>query len=186
MNRLPMRLLLTVLLHASVATSHARSLDQAEADHLRAQVGELVALIQQGDAEALLERTHPAVYKLAGSREAFEDATRVTTGQIRSSHIRTLDLVIGEPSPLYTAGDEEVCFVPRIALMEIQGRKLRSSTFMIAVRPLAGGDWQFLDGAGLRRRSQYIYRLLPKLPPGIPIPANQVQVVEPPGADQDG
>lgn len=162
----------------TVGNAHSRGLDEAEADQLRGQVAELVELIQEGDAEALIERTHPSIYRLAGSRELFEDAVRVTTGQIRTSNIRTLKLEIGTPSPLYSAGDEEVTFVPRTAIMEIDGRKLRSSTFMIAVRPQAGGDWQFLDGAGLRRRSQYVYRLLPKLPPDIPIPANRVEVLD--------
>lgn len=176
MKSLP-ALLLTAAL--TMGASHARSLDDTESQQLRTRVATLVELIQQGDAEALIEQTHPSIYKLAGSREQFEETIRMTTGQIATSNIRMLKLDIGEPSPLYPAGDEEVCFVPRTAIVEIEGRKLRSTTFMIAIRPQGGGDWRFLDGAGLRRNSQYIYRLLPKLPPDIPIPANRVVPLDP-------
>ena len=53
-------------------------------------------------------------------------------------------------SGTYPAGSEEVCFVPRVSVMEVQGKKVKSTTFMVAVRYPATRDWKYLDGANLR------------------------------------
>jgi hypothetical protein len=60
--------------------------------------------------------------------------------------------------------------------MEVQGKMVQSATFMIAVRQL-GKEWKYLDGAGLRKHPDHLYRLLPKLERGIELPPNKVEVL---------
>ena len=77
---------------------------------------------------------------------------------------------------MYPAGEEEVCFVPRTSVVEIGGKRATSMTFMIAVRK-PGGEWKFLDGAGLRKHPDLLYRLLPDLERGIELPHNMIEAL---------
>jgi hypothetical protein len=48
---------------------------------------------------------------------------------------------------------------------------------MIAIRPVGGSEWKYLDGAGLRKHPEMLYQLLPKLERDIALPPNTIEVL---------
>ena len=68
--------------------------------------------------------------------------------------------------------------MPRVSVAEVQGKKVKSTTFMIAIRYTATRDWKYLDGAGLRQRPELLYHLLPELQRDIALPPNRVEVLQ--------
>lgn len=157
----------------------AKTLDKADVDALRRDIDTMMAAYEQGDVERLLGRTHPSLFKLAGDRDAFSRTARQAFDQLKANGVRLVNSETGTPSALHLAGDEEVCFVPRVSILEIGGKRIRSTTFMIAVRPVAGGEWTYLDGSGLRRNPQMLHALLPALPRYVPLPPVAFDPVEP-------
>lgn len=155
----------------------AELLSVAESEELRGQIIAVTTAFENGNAEALIEHTHPSLYALTGGRDAFAEMTLQALVQLRETGIKFLHAEVGTPTPIYPAGDEEVCFVPRVSVMEIQGKKARSTTFMIAIRPIGGKEWKFLDGAGLRKHPDLLYKLLPKLERGIVLPPNNLELL---------
>jgi hypothetical protein len=152
-------------------------LSEAEAERLRADVAAITTSFERGDATALIERTHPSLQSLAGSPKAFAEITRQSVEQLRQSGVKFLSAEVGTPTQTYSAGEEEVCFVPRISIMEVQGRKARSTTFMIAIRRIGEREWKYLDGAGLRKHPDLLYQLLPKLERRVALPLNMIEAL---------
>lgn len=155
----------------------AGTLTAAEADSLRTEIASIMTSFEKGEADALVALTHPSLHNLAGGKDAFEKVVRQAIDQLRQSGVRFVSAEVGAPTQSYSAGDEEVCFVPRISVMEVQGQAMRSTTFMIAIRRVGSRDWKYLDGAGLRKHPELLYQLLPRLERGISLPLNMVEAL---------
>ncbi len=65
--------------------------------------------------------------------------------------------------------------MPRTSIVQIEGKKAKSTTFMVAIRQKGGTEWKYLDGAGLIKNPDYLYRFLPDLERGIELPPNSVE-----------
>jgi hypothetical protein len=165
------------LWYVITSSATAGTLSAADAERLRADVAAITTSVERGDAEALIARTHPSLHSLVGGPEAFAKVTRQSVEQLRQSGVKFLSSEIGMPTRTHSAGDEEVCFVPRISVMELQGKKVRSTTFMIAIRHVGETDWKYLDGAGLRKHPEMLYQLLPELERPIALPPNAIEAL---------
>lgn len=100
-----------------------------------------------------------------------------SSAAIPQSGVKLLSSNVGSPTHTYAAGEEEVCFVPKMTVMELQGKQVKTVSFMIAIRPARGGAWQYLDGTGVRKNPEMLYQLLPKLEQGITLPENTVELL---------
>ena len=160
-----------------VTAAVGEPVSDADASRLRAEIAAMMTAFDRGDPSIFLELTHPSLQNLAGGPDAFAALVRQSLETLRQGGVRAISDEIGAPTQTYSAGEEEVCFVPRVTVMDIQGRRVRSTTFMIAVRRVGDSQWKYLDGAGLRRSPDLLYQLLPKLERGIALPANQVEVL---------
>ena len=160
-----------------VTAAVGEPLSDADASRLRADVTAMMTAFDRGDPAMFLELTHPSLQNLAGGPDAFAALVRQSLETLRQGGVKVVSAEVGAPTQVYSAGEEEVCFVPRVSVMEIQGRSARSTTFMIAIRRVGGSQWKYLDGAGLRRSPDLLYQLLPKLERGIELPANKVEAL---------
>lgn len=156
----------------------AKTLDKADVDALRRDIDTMMAAYEQGDVEALLGRTHPSLFKLAGDRNAFSRTARQVFDQLMVNGVRLVNSESGTPSAIHPAGNEEVCFVPLVSILEVEGKRIRSTSFMIAVRSAEGGEWTYLDGSGLHRNPQMLHALLPALSRDVQLPPVAFDPVE--------
>lgn len=155
----------------------AGTLNAVDVEQLRADIASIISSVQHGDPEPLLTKTHPSLYPLVGGKEKFEEITRAMITPIPQSGVQLLDSSVGAPTQTYPAGEEEVCFVPKMTLLDVQGKRVKTVSFMIAVRPMKGGAWRYLDGVGLMKRPDMLNLLLPQLEPGITLPQNTVELL---------
>ena len=166
--------LLLALSFTMSGTAESGELSAADIARLKAEVGSIMAALEKGDPEDIISRTHPSLHALAGGKEAFAKLTRDAVEQLLESGIKFISADIGTPTRTYSAGAEEVCFVPRVSVMEVQGKRLKSTSFMIAIRRVGDSEWKYLDGAGLRNNPDILSRLLPDLEPGVKYPENVI------------
>jgi hypothetical protein len=153
----------------------AGTLTPLEVAEVHAEIDTMVSDLQRGRVEPILDKTHPALFELVGGREAFVAVTRQSIEEVLAAGVIFVSSENGPPTETYLAGKEELCFVPRTSIMEIQGQRVRSVTFMIAVRPKEGGEWKYLDGSGLRRTPELLKMLFPDLDPSTPLPPNTLE-----------
>ena len=156
----------------------AATLGKAEVDTLRRDIDAMMAAYEQGDVEAMLAKTHPSLFRLTGDRDAFSQAAQQALDQLKAQGVRFVSAETGVPTDTYPAGDEEVSFVPREAVLEVQGKRVKSRTFMIAIRPAGGGEWTYLDGSGMHQNPEMLHTLLPALSRDVPLPPISFDVVE--------
>lgn len=172
MKHMGILLALCLLFAAPVS---AGTLDDAEVTALREDITEMTAAFEAGNAAPLIERTHPSLPALMGGQEIFVQVTQQAMRQMQEGGVRIVSFELGQPTQTYPAGDEEVCFVPKVAVVDVQGEQAKSTSFMIAIRKTGGGRWTYLDGAGLRTNPGLLYQLLPALERGITMPPNLLE-----------
>lgn len=159
------------------AAAWSGTLNPQEAAKLRSEVTAMYAAAEKGDAEPLIANAHESIYALMGGKEAFTKISREALQQLLKLDIKFLSSEVGTPTPTYPAGEEEVCFVPRVSVMELQGKRAKTTTFMIAIRRVGTSTWKYLDGAGLRKNPQFLPMLLPKLAKDVKLPPNTVETL---------
>ena len=173
-----MRCTITIIcLLLSCVSVMANSLSDTEAEHLRDEVVEVTRAVELGDADRLIESTHTSLITLAGGADAYAQVARGAVKHLVESGVQFLSSEVGTPTRTYAAGDEEVCFVPRVSIFQIEEKKAKSTTFMVAIRKVGTVKWAFLDGAGLRKRPEMLYTLLPKLDRSVALPPNTIEIL---------
>lgn len=156
----------------------SKELSKAEAKALKSEIEAMFADFESGETKTLLAKTHPSIFALIGDQAAFEKMTNQAMKQILAMGITFVSSELGTPTKLHKAGDEEVCFVPRVSVMKMQGMTMKSTGYMIAIRDAKGGAWKYLDGAGLRKKPKMLSALLPELATDIKLPTNTIEVLE--------
>lgn len=176
MKRLTLLLLCWCL---CVGVACARTLSKTESDRLREEVAAVMSAFDRGNPEPLIRRTHPAMQQLlSGGSAAFATATRQYTDGLKQSGLQVLSAEVGTPSEVHVAGNEEVCFVPRITVLDLKGDKARSQSFVVAIRRIGDHAWYYLDGANLRKHPEMLYQVLPQLNPFVPVPPNSIEAAK--------
>ena len=156
----------------------AGTLSESEADILRSEIITLSTAFERGDAEVIIRKTHPSLKAMLGGDKAFADVTRKAVDQLIASGMRIVSSETGTPTQTYPAGKEEVCFVPRTSVMELHGKTVKATSYMIAIRKVGETDWLYLDGAGIGNHADKLYRLLPKLERGVALPPSTRELIE--------
>jgi hypothetical protein len=177
-HRNPMKRLACLLI-SFVLCAHALAgtLSTRDAAALTAEMDGMLVTFEKGNAKQLIAKTHPSIYKYTGGKEAFEKSATLAVFEMMQHKVKFLESTTGVPTRTYTVGKEELCFVPRISVMQIDGRKARSTGYMVAIRQIGGKEWKFLDGAGFRLKPQFLYDLFPTLEKGITLPPNKVEIL---------
>lgn len=135
----------------------------------------LQAAFDRGDVETIIASTHPAIFNIV-SREEFKKVLRQSVDSLVGK-VTTISQTWGEPSAIYLSGPDEVCFLPRESVMEMNGKRANSKGFLIAARKKGTVGWLFLDGAGLRKNPELLWKLFPDLPKEIDLPPNKAGLV---------
>ncbi|MEZ0274490.1 MAG: hypothetical protein ACAH88_06260 [Roseimicrobium sp.] len=136
----------------------------------------LLAAFEKGDAEAIIAGTHPAIFNLV-SREEFERTARQSTAAL-SQTVTTVSRTWGEPRGIYASGSDEVCFVPSESILVMAGKRAHSKGFLIAARKKGTKAWLFLDGAGLRKNPEVLWKFFPGFPKDVVLPSNKVELIQ--------
>jgi len=173
--RLSVAMLFSVL---ASAPAWSGTLKDQETAKLKSDIAAMYKAFENGDAGPLIDNAHESIFALVGgSKESFIKISRNALQQLLQSNIKFLSSEVGTPTQTYPAGDEEVCFVPRVSVIELQGKRARTTTFMIAIRRVGTSTWKYLDGTGLRKNPQFLPMLLPRLAKDVPLPPNTVEVL---------
>ena len=148
-----------------------------EREAVSKEVSAMMESFNRGDAKGLIERTHPSIYKLANGKETFEKALIGAAKQIMDQGVVIESFDVGLPKKLYKAGKESICFVPKTTVMTIGDRRIKSISYMVAIKD-GDGNWRYLDGAGARRDPKQLWILLPDLPKEVELPENTIAEIE--------
>lgn len=116
----------------------AGTLSRQEKDALKAEIELMYLAFEGGNARFLLNKTHSSVYKISGGKSSLEESWRKAMIYLREHRAKYIKSDLGNPTSTYAAGSEEVCFVPRTSVIEVDGKRMKVTGFLIAIRSIRG------------------------------------------------
>jgi len=173
---------LTTMLTLLIFTTSLQAnedLPEAEKKAIVADAKMMMTAFQGGDAELLISKTHPAIYKLmpGGDEEAFKKMMLQAAKQIMETGVKFEGLKFEEPDKVYKSGKDSLCFIPMKTVMTVKDMKIASSSFLIAAKGEAG-EWKYLDGSALGTSPEMLWTFFPDLPRDIKIPEVKMEPLE--------
>ncbi|MEI6246991.1 MAG: hypothetical protein WCP67_00485 [Verrucomicrobiota bacterium] len=168
---------LTCILASVTWVANAAVLPEKDAQVVVAQATAYRNAAAKGDADKVLQLTHPALHSLFGGKEPFEAATRLALKSLAGKNV-VEKVTFGLPTELLVAGVEEICFVPFVQIARAGDIRTRAESYFIAVHPAGQADWKFIDAAGLRKHPELLHQLFPGLPKEVVTPPNKVEIVK--------
>jgi hypothetical protein len=171
------RLLIALLcVFAFTTPAVAADLKPEEVEKVQSDIRKIMAAVQAGDASTVVNMTHPSLVKSVGGKAELQKMTLDALAQIKEANVKFLSNEVGAPSRIYTAGPEEASLVPTTAMMEVSGRKVKSTGFMVAIRKKNTNDWSYVDGAGFQDMPNLLEVLLPQIEKGVPLPPSKTEI----------
>ncbi len=159
-----------------VVVVNAASLDEADIRQLHSDISTMLNHFELGNAQPIIDKTHESLFAMVGGKEVFAETTREAIEELKQMGVNYISSKFGIPSQLYQAGDEELCFVPHFSIMEVEGQRVKSTGYMIAIRKRGSNQWKYLDGAGMSQNPQLLRELFPDLDGDIELPPHVVEL----------
>jgi hypothetical protein len=147
----------------------SNSLSPDERKTLLKQLGAVQTAVNEWDYSTMIKHMHPAIFKLV-PKDAFAEASRTEVEKFKQQGVKFKQSQFGEPTRLYQAGEETLCFVPRTSVIEQPGKRVLSTAYWVAIRTPGESGWRFLDGAGIEKNRNLLWLMFPQLPKDIEFP----------------
>jgi len=135
-------------------------------------INHMYEAFENGDFSLILNNTHDSILKLVGSKQIFEKMLDRAIEQAKSNGLKYINNKLYQPDNLYIVGKEEICFIPRVSTLKIDGKTVTRKGFMIAIRKKGESKWKYLDGAGFKQNPNSLWLIFPKLPRDVKLPEN--------------
>lgn len=160
------------------ARARAKRLSDEDVYLLRRDIAVLRAALNQGDADTIIAKTYVPSSSDAAERDRLLSAVRQRIDWVNTSGTRLLGVESLAPSLCYLAGEEEICFVPESFVMQMDPRRWKVVSYMAAIRPVAGGEWKYLDGAAYVNHPATIFEKIPALPRDARVPPSTIETLK--------
>ena len=121
------------------------------------------------DYEKLSEYTYPVIVEWMGGKNQMINQITTEMDRIEKQGIIFLELSIGEPEEIYTAGNEIHCLVPQKVVLESKDGKIINSSHLLAVSDNSGEHLYFVDTSQIT--SDNVRHLFPKFNSELKIPS---------------
>jgi hypothetical protein len=144
----------------------------ATAAEIREQARQLSEAVARGDFETAADMTYPKVITLAGGRAKLIALMRAALESAAEEDMKILPGTIGEPSEAMTQGANMFVVVPITSEFATSKGKLVGKSYLLGVSSDKGRTWSFVQG-GSFDDPKFRAQLLPTLPPGLTLPADE-------------
>ncbi len=98
-----------------------------------------------GEYESMADLTHPNILSLSGGKTFVAQDLENDRGSLEAMGFNVLGGEVGTPGQVYEAGREALCFVPIFYMLELQGKKYKSETTILASSSSNGKIWKFVS-----------------------------------------
>jgi hypothetical protein len=138
------------------------------AENIKRDGNNMINYMIEKDYESLSQFTYPVIVEWMGGKESMINLVSKEMQRIEDQGVVFLELSLGEPEKLYTAGEEIHCLVPQKVILENRDGKIISSSHLLAVSADLGENWYFVDTAQLT--SENVTVLFPRFNSDLKIP----------------
>lgn len=143
---------------------------------IKRDVTQMISAFEAGDVDNFLSMVHGSLITLSGGEDQLKLVLTDALEKLNEVGIKFVSSEVQDPGEVYIAGDKIVVFVPRVSVMEIQGQKMKSMSFLVAIKD-PNSEWKYLDGSGLRNKQHLLWQLIPELQKDVRFPPNYIEPV---------
>lgn len=161
----------------AAAKAPGKPVPPEEVKVIHAAIAGMERSFREADYDGIVKGTYPGLIAKMGGEEKFRKTLEGAVAMMQSGKVKVGDSKLEAPAELYEAGEEWVCFVPKRNTVEVEGQKVLSVGFFVAIRKKTEKEWTLLDGAGLRRSPEMLRALLPDLPGDLELPENRTEML---------
>lgn len=97
------------------------------------------------DYESMADMTHPNILSLSGGKTFVAQDLKNDRGSMEGMGFNYIGGEVGIPGQVYEAGREALCFVPINYMIELQGKKYKTETTILASSSSNGKIWKFVS-----------------------------------------
>ena len=159
-----------LLCQQAVGQGYSITPSKAEKEKIKAGVQAMHDALLEGDMNQILDKTYPPLIIFSGGRTIFEQTVQHAIDQLKKDGMVFESYQLGDPTDMFLSGTEFICFVPEVSVARIQGRRFRTTGFVIAVKGGATTKWKYLQGIHLKKDPDALWRLFPDLSREIKLP----------------
>lgn len=134
-------LLLLVFLVFATSTSYG----QIDTTTIVDSVKEYMDAFLNSEFDSMAELTHPNILSLSGGKTFVAQDLENDRGTMEAMGFNYMGGEVGAPGKIYEAGREILCFVPIFYMVELQGKKYKSETNILASSSSNGKIWKFVS-----------------------------------------
>ena len=173
MNRL---LTIAALVMGASTITPAADMPPEMAKVVHEQATSMADAMLAGNTAIVVDRMNPQVIAMMGSRENALKMVEQGLEQMKAQGMSIALYEVSAPSERHEGDEHYVTFLQ--TKMRLTGpANLESIGFLVASRLKAGGEWSFIDGAGVREASA-LAQLFPGLPTDLVLPETDQRVVQ--------
>lgn len=158
--------------------SIAAGFSQEEEKSLVEQVNSIFTAYENDDVDKIVRMTIKPIVAMSGGADVMKSMIYKSLDAQREAGISIESMSIGKPTEPILTGNDVVTFVPKITIMKAPGKRVKSTSFMIASRGVNDKDWYFMDASGLRKNPGMLYVIFPKLPKNVILPENDIYYIQ--------
>ncbi|MGB0583000.1 MAG: hypothetical protein ACPGVU_25230 [Limisphaerales bacterium] len=171
-------LFLILAIQSSSLGASAAELTTKESTALTEAASKIFTAMKEKDWKTVVETTHPGIAKLAGGKEKLAEVTRKAFSTFDSIGLRFEKESLGKPGRLFEIEAGQLCFLPKEAIIVMQGRKVWSQNYLVCIRERPGAKWLFIDGTGVSQQPDRLWQIFPDLPKSAKLPEIKRKILE--------
>ena len=137
-------------------------------ENIKRDGNQMINFMIEKDYDSLSQFTYPVIVEWMGGKEMMINLISKEMQRIEDQGVVFLELSLGEPEKLYTAGEEIHCLVPQKVILENSDGKIISNSHLLAVSVDLGENWYFVDTSQLT--SENVTVLFPQFNSDLEIP----------------
>lgn len=169
------RIAVIVMFFGFAAGTSARADNDEMKKAAKAQAEKAQTAVMKGDAETLIDLTHPKLVEQLGGRDKAITATRSGVKMYKDKGLEIKAAKVGDPSDPVQGGKELYIVVPTTTEMTTPQGKAVSQGYMVGVSADGGKMWRFVHGA---LDAEKVRKLLPDIPEKLVLPKRDVKIIK--------
>lgn len=154
----------------------ANACAQSPSETLAHQAKQSAEAILKKDYESAVRFMYPPIVERMGGSEKAVAFVKTSMADMEAKGWAIENITVGPPSAIVAEEREDVAIVPTEMVMNFEGKRATSSSYLVAVTQNHGKNWYFLDGAQLPKEK--LARLYPKLVAQVKVPERKNSLVD--------
>ncbi len=163
------RVLIGVVLLFVLADVRAEELSKEGLENLKKAAQKVADAQKNQDHKAMLESVPPKLIEMLGGKEKFIETLENIAKEFEKQKVKINKVTTADPVSITKGSDGWYAFVPFHLELTVDGKSIKSSSYLLSFSPDDGKTWQMVDTSGVKTLKE-AQKMFPNYPEKLAIP----------------